>query len=457
MFLKKLFKIKGDKAEKELLNQYRAYGVNIFMQGGYYWVSLKDTQALINAYYQCPPLFNVINYIATYFSRMEFYEIQNVRGKVIKTKDTPFINSLNNPNATQGKLEFWQQWALFYLITGNTFTFNFSSLETAYNDPDKIKNLWNLPPQHTSFAGDILYPDWSMNDISEYIEKVMIGGVEDDDIKPENIIFTNDNNIKFNDNISSTWFLGQSKIPAIQKPISNIIANLKSENKIIEHRGALGILTNDARPNDMGRIPVLSDKEKQALQDEYRKYGINSDQDDIVISPHPMKWISMIQKIKDLQLIELLERDSKIVANTFGFPVSLMNIFDGGGFKENVSAFERQLITNVVIPLAEKMKWSFTKFFELTEKGRVLIVDYSHLPVMQKDAKVQAETAKIKSQVVIDINKAVKAGEMTIEAGRLTLMNSMPELSEDEAKKLIQPAEQQVNQNQVSTMPLAAN
>ena len=188
---------------------------------------------------------------------------------------------------------------------------------------------------------------------------------------------------------------GQSRLIALQDPISNIIAAYEARNVLITRKGALGILSNNSK-DAAGAIP-LKDIEKKDLQDEFKRYGLAKDQYQVIITSASLQWQSMTFPTKELMLFEEIEDDVRQIADNYEYPMYLLG-FKAGSTFSNVGEAKKSLYQDAIIPEAESIYLAFTNFFNTEKYGFSFQVFYDHLEILQKSEKDKAEAFKIKNE-----------------------------------------------------------
>lgn len=202
-----------------------------------------------------------------------------------------------------------------------------------------------------------------------------------------------------------------SRIQSLKYPLSNIRAAYHKRNVLLENIGAIGILS--ARNSDMGgAIPMDPDEKKAIQRSWYRRQ-----KDEVIITESDVQWNPMSYPTKDLMLFEEMTADKLAIIDAYGLNPYLFSQEQGATFS-NVREGVRMAYTDTIIPETIQMYNTISHQLGLNEEGLILVPDFSHIPVMQPDEKLKAETMNLRADA---IKKIIEAGV---------------DLSEDEIREL---------------------
>jgi len=361
----------------------------VFKNAGYGYSSyihkgtpiLVDVVNLALVVEACPYLKIAIMEKAKMFSNMDIklVKVEDESKRILKH---PVLDLLRQPNVLQNTEDWLKQYSIFNDIYANNFIYKLAPTSTS--DP---KALFNLPSgQMQVVPTGKVYKQTKIEDI---IEKYIHNFEGVDTIYPTNeIIYTTEN---------ATVLIGESKIPSLQVPISNIVGALKTRNVIINDRGALGILSTKSG-DSAGGMP-LSEKERARIEKEYKaKYGIfkradGEDKSNVLIANTEVKWEAMSFPTKDLMLFEEIEEDFSAILGAYGMDRDIFPSTKGATF-ENKSQALKSTYQNTIQPAADRLMRLLSNQLGLSAQGLKLIADYSWLPIMQEDKEKQAREKK---------------------------------------------------------------
>jgi len=387
------------------------------------WLNLGKNNTLLNAYYEIPELNAVINYGAESISN-GIWKYQNEKGE---NEDHSSLKLLNNPNPVQNGKELLKDFYVYKAVFGNDFIYK---LYPDGRKPtfDNIKCLYNIPAQEMSvkMTGKL----FQQTELNEIIEGYLFGGRDGHKFETEDILLSNDIGIKYK---NGQYILGQSRMIGLSKALSNIIAAYESRNVLLNSRGAIGAWVN-ASKDATGATWALRSEEKKEIRDQAtRNYGLTNGKSAIMVTNKDIRWEGNTFDSRRLQLMEETEQDFYKICDAYATPKELFSNTKGTTFTNKDSA-ERSFYRNRIIPVAEDLANGLTKFLVI-EKGK-LILDFSHLEILQEDEKVKAERNSKNSQTILSIQKSVKEGNTSEDSGIQILMYLF-NMSEDQAKLIL--------------------
>lgn len=184
-----------------------------------------------------------------------------------------------------------------------------------------------------------------------------------------------------------------SRIDSLKYPLSNIQAQYKKRNVLLENIGAIGILS--AQQSDMGgAIPMTPEERTKIQRDWYARQ-----KDELIITESSVNWQPMSYPTRDLMLFEELNADKLAIIDAFGLSSNLFSSEKGATFT-NVRDSIRMVYTDTIIPETQQMYNSLISQFELDKEGYYLEACFDHLPVLQTDHKEKAEVLKTNAETL---------------------------------------------------------
>jgi len=312
-------------------------------------------------------------------------------GKEIE--NSPIVKLLNSPNVVQTKREWIIQNQVQKSTYGNSMVYFLRGSKLA--NPSA---MWNLSPQFMKVnrTGKIYNQRTLEGIVTSYVLNFNSStGLSDETFKPHEILHRNIQDV-------DDPIMGTSPLHAIKMPISNIRAAYGFRNVIMEEKGALGILSNNSK-GSAGALPLTSDERTKIDKAYTRNYGISSKQRKIMMTNTSLLWQPMSFPTKDMMLFEEITDDFRAIIDLYGMDEDLFAVGGpgGGATFENKNAAQKRVYQDTIIPEGEDFAEGLTKQFNLGEKGEMIVMDYSHIPVLQEDQvkktqvqKNKAETAK---------------------------------------------------------------
>lgn len=328
-----------------------------------------------------PHLNTVISKGAEMFSNME---IKHVNKSGVEIENSDVIKLLNKPNPLQSLSEMMYEFFVYNSIYNANFIYK--NYATRINKLPSV--LWCLPSgeMKINLTGKI----YRQTQLSDIIENYVMFT----DTTP----FTPDEIILITEGIKAGGIIGGSRIDALQIPLSNIMAALKSQNIILTERGLIGFIASDSGGDSDGVLPT--NKEMERAEKDYKsRRSLDSDQGHVTFSSANIKWVPMTFDLKQLMLHEGLEDAFCNICGAIGidrriFPSSIVasaSLQSGNELSVGMTATYQ----NTMQPLAKKLLNKLSDEFNLTERGEKLIADYSHMPCMQDDKLKEGQAKKV--------------------------------------------------------------
>ncbi len=385
------------------LAKYRGYN---YMQGygnnTATYLTMNTPADYMAAWEKCPPLVSIICAIARmdYKGRIVFYK----PGKDEEIKPSgynPTVKALAElfaqPNPLQTWPEFRAQQVIYKRIFGICPVLTVKSV--GFSTP---KMMWNIPPNISKATptGKLYYQSDAKGIISKF--EVELNGHKTE-LPLDDMIFLRDQTISLN----NEW-LPDSRLKALQAPISNIVAINEAANVLITKRGALGIFSNAGR-DTVGTMPV-DPVEKENLQADLRGYGLSHETSQFIVTTAALQWQQIGIGAKDLMLIEFMKQATEELCDNQGYRYELLAKEKGSTFS-NQKESEAAVYQNTIIPENDADFQTYNNHFKKLDAGFEVWSDYSHVEVLQKsklDAAMEREATN-------------KACIIEWEAGKLTL------------------------------------
>lgn len=349
---------------------------------------LVDMENLIDVYQACPHLQIVINKKAEMLSNGVF-KIRKKEDKSPVEKHWA-IDLMKNPNALQPQKEFINEYSIYNDIYSNSFIYRNSAFTGS-----KPAALWNLPPALMKIIPTGKWLDQTT--LNGIIERYEMYGTDGNAIKQ----FTPEQVMHINSGISKSILVSDSKLLALQLPISNIIGALKTRNLFIYH-GPKNLVSSKSSDGE-GAIP-LGKEEKKRVENTFNRvdYGIQDHQSHTVVTTASLTVEKMSYPTKDMMLFEEIEDDFSAICGAFGMDRDLFPSTKGATF-ENKKQGEQTTYQSTIQTAASSFCNFIDTLFGLDKEGLESYLDYSHLAVIQEDegAKATAQKTKIDSIIAM--------------------------------------------------------
>lgn len=291
-----------------------------------------------------------------------------------------FNDVLNKPNGTQSWSDFVYSISVQDAIYSNTFIY-------APKRSFQIVNLMIPLPSNKiqiNLSGRKLKQMESEGLIDNYIFKYDNQSTEEISVEDMIYLMTNDgmNIVK-----------PVSRLESLKFVLSNLKAQYKKRNVLLENIGAIGILT--AQNNDIGgAIPMTPEDKKQIQKDWFRR-----SKDELIITESNVKWQPMSYPTKDLMLFEELNADKIALIDAFGLSINLFSSEKGTTFT-NVRDSIRMCYQDTIIPETQQMYDSMMNQLGLDKEGLRLIAEFDHLPVLADDEFALSRSMKARAEAL---------------------------------------------------------
>lgn len=372
---------------------FNAFGANTvkFLNPVASFNSYGTEKMKIEAVFTHPAVLKVFALNCDIASLGEIYVYKD--GKEVESD--PILDRFENPNPFQTKQQYLWDYTFWNMIgTAYLFTVDRGN-ESQYSKQyflDSSKMEW--PQKLQNDCDKIVLSKSAENELlnQEITYRYNDGGSIKIKIKDLSIFSDLTNGV-------GNWFKSPSRIDALYKVISNSEASLDSANINIRFAGKY-MVSGTSDPENVAQLP-LTETEKQDIETK-----MNGEK-----NVHAIKSMidvkRFVENIANLKLDESYMNAYYIIGSMFGIPRDLLEAYvkDGSKFNNQAVALSRH-ITYTLQPKMNNLANDRTKKLGLAEQGKKLVISYDHLPVMQADEKETAETKRIKSETLLNMQKA---------------------------------------------------
>ena len=371
-------------------------GIQFFESAGgqILWERMESPAVIAEWVLKCPPLAYILNRKAMAFVNGHTEVLNATTGNDVRGKDKEWARLLANPNPLQTDRQFRVE--LYTYIQAFGYCPVLIDQPAGFTDFSRVQNIWVLPPNFCTiqFRNDVKSPFRSKawQDLIDYID-FSYGGYTTRLDKSQIYFFTD-----ITTNMDSMQFPDSKLIP-LQYPINNLIKSYEARGVIADNRGAVGMLSND-EADGISTIP-MTNKEIEATQAAWRKYGMQKDQWQLFITNKKMRYQQMAMPVKDMMLLEMEQEDVRTICNALGYPYHLLSNSEGTTFS-NMETADASLYQNFIIPESMNFAEQLNKAIHASDNGVIVSYDYSWLPVMQGDEKLKAETRKRQGEALMN-------------------------------------------------------
>lgn len=361
-------------------------GIQFFENAGTtYWTAMQDPSVIGDWILKCPPLAYVLNRKAMAFVNGNTEVLNYNTDNYVRGANKKWEELLARPNPLQTDRQFRVE--LYTYIQAYGYCPVIVDQPAGFKDFSRVSAMWILPPNMCNIRfkteKQMLYTK-SWAELIDYIEFSQNG--QTIRIDKNKVYFFTD----ISTNMDASMF-PDSKLTPLKYPINNLIKSYEARGVIADRRGAVGILSTE-RADSISVLP-MDENEKQALQEDYRRYGMTKDQWQLFITNIPMRYQQMAMPVKDMMLLEMEQADVRTICNALGYPFHLLSNEEGTTFS-NMEAADSSLYQNSIIPESLHFSEQINECLHTKQNGVKIRYDYDWLPVMQADDKLKAEVRK---------------------------------------------------------------
>lgn len=344
-------------------------------------VDFNSIYGINDAYDKCSTLKAIVNRMALVIANVKLWILDDA-GNDVSDKYKDLATLLKRPNFIQTWPEFIQQLDVYRQLYGEAFIY--ASVPIGFNNAN-ANALWVLNPLFIDIESNgRLYDQIDIENIG--LRYIFNCSGQRRELDPSNVLHIKD--VNQNIDFSPNDLRGSSRLLGLETSLANIIQAEEAIYTMNRDRGAIGILSNDQK-DISGTIP-LTDDEKESLRNQYQSlYGLSARQAKVIITNASLKWQSISFNVKDLMLLEGIEKNIQLIADALGYPYDLLSTSKGVTY-ENKSEAKKLLYQDSIIPIANLYAEKLTGFFGL-ENAKIEF-DFSDIECLKKSEKEAAET-----------------------------------------------------------------
>ncbi len=323
---------------------------------------------------EVPHLNTVLSTGAEFFSLMKIKHLDKNGEEIENSKVLKF---LRKPNVIQTLEQYLYEFYINNGVYNKTFQHQVKGLSF-----EKIPSaLWILPTgwMQINVTGK-LYRQTRIEDIIESYE-FRAPQMDSEFFEVDKVIY-------MSEGLGNNPLNPISRVEALQIPLSNIMASLKSRNIIVSERGMIGFISHN-NSSAGGDQQAPDTEEHKRMRTEYQsQYDLDSRGGHVGFTTNDVKWIPMTFDIKQLGLIEGTEDDFAAIIASLRHDRDIYPSIKGATY-ENKAAGLRYTVQNGLQPTADKLMAQWT--YSFCEEGERLIACYDHLPCMKEDERLAAQ------------------------------------------------------------------
>jgi hypothetical protein len=357
----------------------------------------------LRAYNECAPLKSIVSKRAKAFNVAHIDVINtNTEKPATGPQAAAFRQILKRPNPLQTQKQFLAQHNTYLDIFGYCPVF----IIRPFGMPAEVTAIWNIPPWlfNVQFTGFWLQQTTVEGIFKGYTMQWSTGNIF---LPSENLKLIFDDG--FGTDMDINLCIPDSRLRSLEYPVSNIVAALKGTNSLIVNKGPTGILSNQAK-DSVGHIP-LPDGEKDAVQKDFRRYGITGQEYQVIITEANLSYQQIGSPMTELQLPETIQNSVNMLCDAYGYYPELMARSKDTTFANKEKA-EKMLYTGTIIPESESRLEQLSNALMGQGNNLRYFGSFAHASALQAEAK---ETADARKSNDIALEKEFKNNVITLD------------------------------------------
>jgi hypothetical protein len=397
------------------------------------YINIRNKEEIFHAYNACSTLKSIINHTSEVFSRGQFYIEKD--GKIDDNKHY-LLDFFSNTSILQNNT-FKFDYATQIQLYGICVILKRSDILVSKKDS---KNALILEFERVTInVKDEYKTIKSLKDVKNIYEIIkdvdyINSSGQEETFAAQDVIIISNTSLK----IENKELTCNHKLISAEQDV-NILVSAK-EVRIYYNRKRGGAFLISKKPLNAGVNETVMNRDGE---EEQFKKALNSQTSSnktgegtsTVFTNQPYDAKPISRPVNTLGLEEGIKSSKASLCDLTNFPKELLNNIEGGSTYDNKTSADKQLITNSIIPMFKNFDEKVNNYFEL-EKKEIFITDYSHFEALQPDKKTRLEAENIETNMIIELNREVKAGNITKDIAVDILVYNY-EYTEETAKKRI--------------------
>lgn len=345
-------------------------------------VVLDTVKSIEEAYLTYSPLAAVVLRMAEMFANGCFEVLNRTTGNYTRGQYKEWDQLLAQPNFLQTRTEFLKQ--LYTYVTLNGWCYAMPVYPASITD--RPSAIFLIPPRLIKIKPLRKLPHQAKK--GEKIREVFLcWNGQEYPLDESKLILFKDSAATL---INPDTFLPEPRTKYLRVPLSNGIGALYSRNKLINDRGATGILANTGS-DGVGPIPLMPDEQEKLEHHYATKYGLTPDKtSSVIITSAALKWYPMTFNVKDLALHEEHVACIKDICDLLCYQYRLLSTGEGATYA-NAKEDKQSVYQDAIIPQAMSLMEQLNNGLKTTVANVELTMSYSHVPVLQASEKEKGE------------------------------------------------------------------
>jgi hypothetical protein len=361
----------------------------------------EDGLSPARAYNNCAVLRTVVSRNAQSMSNGRWFitDAPDMTGSDV-SKGFPAIQKLlTRPNPDQEWGEFIIQCDVYRQLFGSVFIYASTGIGAPNSETEAV---WVLAPREVRRKADGSTFEITIDGVMIEVDEERICEVRDTGIFPKPL--RRKRNSDYNEH-------RKGRVHAARFAIKNITQAEEAIYSINRDRGALGAWVDDS--DSPGTKVAISPVEAETLLERLRRaYGIVRSKFKMMVIRHKMKWVPMSMSVRDLMLIEGMNKNLETICNTFDYPMELLVSNSKYSNKEVAKGYYDDAVIPFSLIYASKLRHL------LLNDEAYFVIDFSHVPAMKE---AEEQKAKVYYQKATAVVKLYEDGILSREEVRLEM------------------------------------
>ena len=327
------------------------------------------------AYGENPLVYMIVKKIAFTSASLKRVAVNEAGDEIATSR---LLDLIDNPNSTQGRIEFIEEINEYLSITGNAFVYCSKGVGIG-------EDLHVLKSQNVQINCD------RIGDVVSYTySKPLNGGNIDITYLAEDILHLKTSNVVNTGNTDIDY--GLSPLQAAWIVVRSSSEKFTAEASIFKNRGIIGILSTSSDA-------PMSPKERKDLQESFDgEMGGADKYNKVKISSSKLNYIQTGMSPSDLKLLEGIVSSLRLLCSVYGMPSVLFNDNERSTFN-NFEQAVKVAHNDVYIPLANKVDRELSRFLN-TKLGtnEFLSVDLTSIEVIKGSTNEVAQALNSMSE-----------------------------------------------------------
>lgn len=301
--------------------------------------------------------------------------------------DDPVLRLLNNPNPLQSESQFLWDF-MFYTMMGNAYCYIDSNI--AENEANKLYMLnpakMEWPREFEKKKDKLIFSKSNEAELMKITVKYTFEDGTSTTYPLSKIICLADLT-----NGTGNWFKGNSRIDALYKIISNSEACLDATNINTRFTGKF-LVSGQQDPKNVTQLPMGKDEKDDIESKINGRKQVHTTRSQVDIK-------RFVSDMRALELGKAYLESYFLIGNMFNIPRDVLEAYNSSTY-ENQEKARASHVSYTLQPKGNALLKALAQRFGYHNQGKIITIDWSHLPFMQVFEKDRAITKKTQAETM---------------------------------------------------------